>query len=135
MLRAAAEDKSRLPEVVPPPSTVEAQAKFTADEGPETSTANCSEPEAPMEVEELECRTCPVDDVNVEDRDTSSGQVEVIKQQFLERTEGCGIPQLERLYTRIIKGVFETKSTAGSENIKSKVVQFLSKFSQDVTNF
>lgn len=70
----------------------------------------------------------------MEDRDAAC-QVEVIKQQFLKRTEGYGIPQLERLYTRIIKGVFETKTAAGSDNPKLKVIHFLSKYSQDETNF
>lgn len=132
---APAEDKSRFSESLPPSSTEEAQIKLTAHTGPESSTANCSVSDAPAELEELRCGRCPEDDINMEDGDTSSSQVEVIKQQFLKRTEGYGIPQFERLYTRIIKGVFETKSAAGSDNPKSKVLQFLSKFSQDETNF
>ncbi|XP_021752704.1 ATPase family AAA domain-containing protein At1g05910-like [Chenopodium quinoa] len=132
---AADEDKAEHLDSLPSPSSEEAQAKFSTRTGPETSTANCNESETPMELEELRCGRCPEDDVNMEDEDTSSSQVEEIKQQFLKHTEAYGIPQLERLYTRIIKGVFETKSAAGSENPKSKVLQFLSKFSQDETNF
>lgn len=129
------EDKSRSSESLPPPSTEEAQAKLTTHEGPNSSTAHGSEPEAPTESVEVTCGKSPDDDVSMMDTDTSCSQVEAIKNQFLEHTVGYNIPQLERLYTRIIKGVFETKSAAGSDNPKSKVLQFLSTFSQDETNF
>ncbi|GAB2294173.1 hypothetical protein Dimus_028393 [Dionaea muscipula] len=71
------------------------------------------------------------DDVIMSDGDISS-QVEAIKQKFLEWTHGYGIPQLERLYASIIKGVFKTRST---ENPKSAVVQFLLEFCQNKANF
>ena len=122
----AAEDKSKPQESLDPPSTEEAQV----NSGPESPTANCSEHEAPTHVEELERRRCP-EDVDMDDNVDTSG----LKQRFLKCTEGYGIPQLERLYTRILKGVFEAKSAAGSDNPKSKVLQFLTNFPQDDTNF
>ncbi|KAJ6366502.1 hypothetical protein OIU77_002986 [Salix suchowensis] len=39
-----------------------------------------------------------------------SSHGEYIKRLFIERTENYDIPQLERLYTRIMKGIFETKA-------------------------
>lgn len=63
-----------------------------------------------------------------------STQVESVKQLFVKRTENYSIPQLERLYTRIMKGVFETKGE-GTKNLKTSVLRFLLKFVEDDANF
>ncbi|GAB4842954.1 hypothetical protein Ancab_012932 [Ancistrocladus abbreviatus] len=63
---------------------------------------------------------------------SSSSQLEAIKKQFVEHTEGYGIPQLERLYASVIKGVFKRKDT---DNPKSSIIQFLSEYSEDRGNF
>ncbi|KAL3567511.1 hypothetical protein D5086_030162 [Populus alba] len=47
-------------------------------------------------------------DVTMSEAEVSS-HVDHIKRLFVERTENYGIPLLERLYTRIMKGIFETK--------------------------
>ncbi|KAL3504860.1 hypothetical protein ACH5RR_034701 [Cinchona calisaya] len=62
-------------------------------------------------------------------------KVETIKQLFVERTKACGIPQLERLYTQIMKGVFETKNAVKGEDLESSILRFLIKFTDDVSNF
>ncbi|KAK6914572.1 AAA ATPase, AAA+ lid domain [Dillenia turbinata] len=64
-----------------------------------------------------------------------ANQVEFIKQRFVESTEGYGIPQLERLYTRLMKGIFETKNAASDDGLKSLLVKFLFRFAEDEGNF
>ncbi|KAL3514258.1 hypothetical protein ACH5RR_026975 [Cinchona calisaya] len=64
-----------------------------------------------------------------------SAKAEAIKQLFVDRTKACGIPQLERLYTRIIKGVFETKNGVDGEDLRSSILRFLMKFAVDESNF
>ena len=64
-----------------------------------------------------------------------SDKVETIKQLFIDRTKACGIPQLERLYTRVMKGVFETKNGVDGEDLQSSILRFLMKFAEDESNF
>lgn len=132
------EDNARHQESVLPSSTEELNphANSTMEEVPENMSANCNEHDAPAEAQEHARGSSPKDDTTMADADaSSSSQVEEIKQQFLVHTGGYGIPQLERLYTRILKGVFETKNLGGLDNPKSSVLQFLSNFSQDKSNF
>lgn len=63
-----------------------------------------------------------------------SDQVEYIKRLFVERTDKYLIPQLESLYTRVIKGVFETRK-GGKDDLKQRILSFLSKYAEDVANF
>ncbi|GKU91219.1 hypothetical protein SLEP1_g5119 [Rubroshorea leprosula] len=67
--------------------------------------------------------------------DEISRQVELVKRLFLERSENYGIPQLERLYTRIMKGIFETRDRGTGNEPKSSVLMFLLKFAEDNSNF
>ncbi|GAB2261527.1 hypothetical protein Droror1_Dr00002524 [Drosera rotundifolia] len=71
------------------------------------------------------------DDLIMLDEDIS-GKVEEIREKFLEFTGGHGIPQLERLYASVIKGVFKSKHTG---NPKSSVLQFLLEFCQNKASF
>lgn len=65
-----------------------------------------------------------------------SRQVESVKQRFVKRSEKYSIPQLERLYTRIMKGVFETRDRGmNDDDLKTLVLGFLSKFVEDDANF
>ncbi|KAH7835155.1 hypothetical protein Vadar_023398 [Vaccinium darrowii] len=50
------------------------------------------------------------EDVVMSDGELSEKTVSV-KSILMERTNGYGVPQLERLYTQVMKGVFETKAT------------------------
>ncbi|KAJ4957034.1 hypothetical protein NE237_013817 [Protea cynaroides] len=45
-----------------------------------------------------------------------SSQVESLKQCLVDRTERYGVTELESLYTRIKKGVIETKPMAGEDH-------------------
>lgn len=62
-----------------------------------------------------------------------SERLEAVKQRFIERTEGHGIPELELLYTRAMKDV----TVVGSkhrEDAKLLVLMHLSKFVEDDAN-
>ncbi|XP_068664542.1 ATPase family AAA domain-containing protein At1g05910 [Aristolochia californica] len=60
-----------------------------------------------------------------------AAEVKSVKQQLLERTEGFSVPQLERLYSRIVRGVFEVESKGDR---KSSVLKFLFKFIEEMGN-
>lgn len=60
---------------------------------------------------------------------------ESVKQLLLGRTENYGIPQLERLYTRIMKGIFETKDMGIQNDQKRSILKFLMKFAENDANF
>ncbi|MFS7924713.1 putative chromatin remodeler Bromodomain family [Helianthus anomalus] len=64
----------------------------------------------------------------------SDGKIESAKKLLLERTTDYGIPELERLYTRIVKGVFELKSVE-TDNLKPAVSNFLLRFAENEANF
>ncbi|KAK4795171.1 hypothetical protein SAY86_013165 [Trapa natans] len=64
-----------------------------------------------------------------------SDKVRSIKRHFVEHTDKYAIPQLERLYTRVIKGVFETRKGDQIHDLKQRILCFLSKFAEDVANF
>lgn len=66
--------------------------------------------------------------------DDISSQVEPVKRLFMERTSTYNIPQLERLYTRILKGVFETKERV-KDDLKPAILMYLLKFADDEANF
>ncbi|VFQ86782.1 unnamed protein product [Cuscuta campestris] len=66
-----------------------------------------------------------------------SSKVEYIKKCFMRRTKEYGIPQLERLYTRLMKGVLETKNDVNDDrkDQKSAVLSFLLTFADEPSNF
>lgn len=64
-----------------------------------------------------------------------SKQIESVKQQLMERTEGYGVPQLERLFTRVIKGVIAVDSSKDSEDRRILALEHLLKFVMDDDNF
>ncbi|KAI3464394.1 hypothetical protein Pfo_021057 [Paulownia fortunei] len=82
-----------------------------------------------------DCDTeCTPQDVTMSDGEISN-QVESIKQLLVERSKDYGIPQLERLYTHLMKGVFETKSRAKVEDLKASILRFLFEFAEDQSRF
>lgn len=64
-----------------------------------------------------------------------SEQIDTVKRLLMERTEDYGVPQLERLYTRVIKSVIAVKSKEGREDHKLSIVRHLLKFVEDDENF
>lgn len=77
---------------------------------------------------------CTSQDVIMSDEEIPS-KIEAIKQNFVERTNAYGIPQLEILYTRVMKGVFGTKDGVKGKDLKSSILDFLLKFAEDETKF
>lgn len=68
-------------------------------------------------------------DVTMSDAEMSR-KIESVKKQFVKQTKDYDIPQLERLYTRIMKGVFETKTGVTNEDLKTSILSFLLKFAK-----
>ena len=91
-------------------------------ERPETSSADGNQHETSAE------------DVIMSDGDNISNQVESVKLLFVEHTASYNIPQLERLYTRIMKGVFETKVKV-KDDLKPSILKYLLKFAENEENF
>ncbi|KAB2039579.1 hypothetical protein ES319_D02G019500v1 [Gossypium barbadense] len=63
-----------------------------------------------------------------------STQAESVKKLLVERTGNYGIPELERLYSRIKKGIFESR-VGDDDDPKPSVLEFLLKFAEDDANF
>lgn len=82
-----------------------------------SSPADCIQIDAPSNV----VGGSKPHDVAMSDTEHSS-KSELAKQLFVERTKGFGIPQLERLYTRIMMGVFETKYPEHRNNLNPNCV-------------
>ncbi|CAE5956664.1 unnamed protein product [Arabidopsis arenosa] len=67
-----------------------------------------------------------------------SSRTESVKGLLMERTDNYSIPQMERLYTRIMKGVLETLDEGlrdDDNNPKYSILRFLSEFAQHQANF
>lgn len=64
-----------------------------------------------------------------------SEQVSSLKQRLMERTSDYGVPQLERLYSRVLKGVIAVISGEGHKDHKLLILRHLLKFVEDDDNF
>lgn len=104
-----------------------------APESPEPSPADASTAEPPEAAPEYRDDGGRSNDASMLDSDVSD-QVASVKQLFIERTDNYAIPQLERLYTRIIKGVFEIRKGVEG-NLKHSILSYLVKFAEDEANF
>ncbi|XVF29263.1 hypothetical protein REPUB_Repub15cG0106000 [Reevesia pubescens] len=129
----AAEDKSWVPDSVQTKSSQTPEANEINCERPESTSSDGNQQETYTEASEL------IDgngsqDIRMSDSEISN-QVESAKQLFVERTENFGIPQLERLYTRIMKGIFETRDNGIGDDPKPSILKFLLKFAEDEANF
>ncbi|KAH0469392.1 hypothetical protein IEQ34_000950 [Dendrobium chrysotoxum] len=61
-------------------------------------------------------------------------QIRAVKSKLMERSEGYGVPQLERLYCRLIRSVLEVK-IQGSETHRLSILRHLLQFVEDEENF
>ncbi|KAK3016139.1 hypothetical protein RJ639_007450, partial [Escallonia herrerae] len=117
-------------EVVHPKTSQEPEGVDTSQRRPEGLLAEWSQLETSEEASLLRS-----EDVAMLDAE-SANKIESTKQLLVERTGGYGIPQLERLYTRVMKGVFETKNNElKREDLKPSILSFLLKFAEDDANF
>ncbi|KAA8539254.1 hypothetical protein F0562_025946 [Nyssa sinensis] len=118
---SAAEDGSRPQDLVLSKPSQEPEADDTNLQRLKSSLADGNQLESSEEA-----TGCRSQDAMMSDAEISS-KIEPIKQLFVERTEDYGIPQLEKLYTLVVKGVFEIKDTGDVEDLKSSVLSFLLK--------
>lgn len=61
-------------------------------------------------------------------------QIRAVKGKLMERSEAYGVPQLERLYCRLIKSVLEVK-IQGTETHRLSILRHLLQFVEDEENF
>ncbi|KAL8196047.1 hypothetical protein R6Q57_025047 [Mikania cordata] len=95
----------------------------TEDQNPgESSSPDCIEVNEVSEPKSQDVLTDAVSD----------SKMESAKKHLLDRTADYGIPQLERLYTRVIKGVFELKNV---DTLKPSVSDFVLNFAENEANF
>ncbi|CAA6668290.1 unnamed protein product [Spirodela intermedia] len=81
-------------------------------------------------------RTSALRDVLMEDTTDISEQVNSLKKHMLEQIKDYGVPQFEKLYARVLKGVFSVRSHgAGEEDPRSSVLRYLREFADDSDNF
>ncbi|KAG6515261.1 hypothetical protein ZIOFF_025653 [Zingiber officinale] len=86
------------------------------------------------QLEASEVAPVPENDHDVDMADAEfSERLEAVKQRFIERTEGHGIPELELLYIRAMKDVTVVGSKH-TEDAKLLVLRHLSKFVEDDAN-
>lgn len=95
----------------------------------ESPVADISPMEASREVSESRSP-----DVTMSEAEDTS-KIEPLKKRLVERSKDYGIPQLERLYARVIKGVFDTKAGKSKDIVKDSILSYLSKFVEDEANF
>lgn len=131
-----AEDRSRLQESDPPKSSQDPEANDNkSPERPERSPTDGSH--LPETIDEASGHTGfskLQDDVSMSDGELYN-QLESLKQLFVDRSKEYGIPELERLYTRIMKGVFETRGKGVLDEPKPSILRFLQKFAENEANF
>ncbi|KAK7832436.1 atpase family aaa domain-containing protein [Quercus suber] len=126
------EDKSRQQDSQLPKSSQEPETNDENPERPETSSADGNQHETSGEASG-HADGSGSEDVVVSDGDISN-QVESVKLLLVKHTASYSIPQLERLYTRIMKGVFETKAEV-KDDLKPSILRYLLKFAEDEANF
>ncbi|EXB68718.1 ATPase family AAA domain-containing protein [Morus notabilis] len=131
---AASEEKSRLHD--PSKPSEDSEANEANPERPGTSAADFNEQEASAPEVEVPDHSDGSGDCDVTTPDSETiNQVESVKLRFVDRSENFNIPQLERLYTRIMKGIFEIKDTESRDDPKASILRFLVKFVEDDSNF
>jgi hypothetical protein len=85
-------------------------------------------PPEPMVTDNDEEAAMPASDDTLE-------QLEAVKKRFMELTVGYGVPQLERLYSRIMKGALELRGKETNEDYTRLVVRHLFAFVENNDNF
>ncbi|KAK8460135.1 hypothetical protein SEVIR_2G283100v4 [Setaria viridis] len=100
----------------------------------ETDNSPAEAPEVPAPPEPMETDSSEVA-TTLTTGDDLLGQLEALKQRFMELTAGYGVPQLERLYSRIMKGAIELTSKESNEDHRGLVVRYLLTFVENSDNF
>eukprot|EP00258_Populus_trichocarpa_P028742 XP_024444761.1 ATPase family AAA domain-containing protein At1g05910-like isoform X1 [Populus trichocarpa] len=133
-IASTAEDKSRHQDSVQAKPPEEARADDMNPDRPESSSADDSRHETSGGEASGHAEASGSQDVTMSEAEVSS-HVDYIKRLFVGRTENYGIPLLERLYTRIMKGIFETKDKGVEDGPRYSILRFLVKFAENTANF
>ncbi|KAI5582925.1 hypothetical protein BDE02_07G119300 [Populus trichocarpa] len=131
---STAEDKSRHQDSVQAKLPEEHDADDMNPDRPESSSADDIQHETSGGEASGHIEGSGSQDATMSDAEASS-HGEYIKRLLVERTENYDIPQLERLYTRIMKGIFETKDKGYEDGPRYSILRFLVKFAEDAANF
>lgn len=127
---AHAEDKS-----APSKPPQEPEVMDTSPERPESGPADLSQVETTVEtLSHTEGGAGSQKDATMSDGEISR-QVKSVKRLFVKHTDEYGIPELERLYTRVMKGVFEINGPGVNNIPKPLIFKYLFKFAEDDANF
>lgn len=129
-----AEDKLKHQDSGPLNTTPDPDANHIDLERPQLSPADAEISELPGVAAQVGVASSEPWDAPVVSNLDMSGEVETIKRLFIKQTEGYLIPQLERLYTKVLKGVFETRNGV-QDNLTLLILCFLSRFAEDKANF
>ncbi|XP_004309823.1 PREDICTED: ATPase family AAA domain-containing protein At1g05910 [Fragaria vesca subsp. vesca] len=130
-----AEDKSQHQGSVPSTSSQEPEINNTGLGVPETSSVGLNQLETSDMVEvSSNADASGSEDIKMLDGEITD-QMESIKRLFVEQTKTYDIPQLERLYTRIMKGIFDIKDKSDIDGTKQLILKYLLKFAEDKANF
>eukprot|EP01018_Ginkgo_biloba_P034610 Gb_05160 [translate_table: standard] len=108
--------------------SVEGDTPAQNDKGNQTTSAPSlvSESMMPEVIEDGESRSSPKVPLSKQ----LLVQIESIKQKFVKCSDGYGISELERFYTRVCQGVISLKETLD----KPTIIKFLKDFSSDESN-
>jgi hypothetical protein len=112
----------------------EAGADDMNPDRPESSSADDSRHETSGGEASGHAEASGSQDVTMSEAEVSS-HVDYFRRLFVERTENYGIPLLERLYTRTMKGIFETKNKGVEDGRRYSILRFLVKFAENTANF
>ncbi|TQE11677.1 hypothetical protein C1H46_002713 [Malus baccata] len=127
------EDKSEHQDSTPLKTSQEPETNDSNPEVPESSSAGGNQLETPVEV------SGHADMIGSQDTVMSDGevtnQIESVKRLLVERTANYDIPQLERLYTRIMKAIFDIKHKGDMDGTKPSILRYLLKYAEDEANF
>ena len=103
------------------------------DTNPETPSADVPQHETSGEVSDHTDGNGS-HDVTVSDNEIRN-HVESVKRRFVDRSKNYDIPQLERLYTRVMKGIFGIKDRGMEDDPRASILRYLSNFTEDEANF
>ncbi|BFG15735.1 hypothetical protein CerSpe_020090 [Prunus speciosa] len=126
---STAEDMSWLQDSILSKSSQEPETNETNPEVPESSHQH----EISGEISGHNSQVIGSQDITMSDGEMTN-QIESVRRLFVERTENYDIPQLERLYTRIMKGIFDIKHKGDIDGTKPSILRYLLKFAEDEAN-
>lgn len=134
---SSAEDKSRVATTTESESSRHSSSPPRPSHAPDRSGSIGSE-DAPVNERQAAAQKTPTSSADRISQYTLNSaevaQVELVKKRLMERTEGFGIPRLEKLYTRMLKGALAVRSGALKDH-KILILRYLVGFVECEENF